>query len=181
MAYGLKASSCPPLRDSRHVQTVVTSGVTRVGWVAHPWKVWREILEGRGKGGKKGREKEKEEEMEKRGKEGKEGKMERKSREIVKGEEENLKLEGGKSMKISRGLFFSFLFFFFFLLVTFWNHWNLFWVYHNGFFLEGGKFSNLANLWLHTWLRPWSLRVSRFLVPSASSDVCPDNNNLQFL
>ena len=36
---------------------------------------------------------------------------------------------------VSRGLFFFLLFFFFFFF-TFWNHWNLFWVYQNGNFYQ---------------------------------------------
>ena len=72
---------------------VTDSGVTTGGRgrrVAHPLKVWGEILEGRGKGGnREGRGRERKEEE--RGKE--KGKIRRKRREMVKGEEENLILK----------------------------------------------------------------------------------------
>ena len=48
-----------------------------------------------------------------------------------------LKMEGGKSSTMRRGLFF--FFFFFFLLFTFQNDENLFWVYQNGNFLPGKR------------------------------------------
>ena len=106
------------------------------------------ILEGRGEMRKRGRKREK---REGRGKKWRKGKREARKMEngegkerkiIVKGENKNLKWKG-KGMKMSRGPFFLF---------TFWNHWNLFGVYQNGNFCR--KFSNLAHLWLHTWLRP---------------------------
>ena len=131
-------------------QFSLVSGITRGGGggrVTHPWKVWGEILEGRGKGRKReGRGK-------MRGKEKREGKgkwkMERKRREIVKGEEENWKWEG-KGMKMDREPFLFFLF-----CLSLFETTEICLVYQNGNLLwGGGGISNLANLWLHTWLRP---------------------------
>ena len=82
---------------------VANRGVTR-GRVAHPWKVWGEILEGRGKWWKrkkKGREREKEEERE-------QGKWRGKWRENCGGK---FKIEGGNVWKWAEDPPF-FLFFF---------------------------------------------------------------------
>ena len=128
------------------------------------------IWESLGKfGGKFWKEGGKEEKGRGRGKKRRKGKE---ARENVKGR--------GKGKKMSRGLLFVCLFF---LLVTFWNHWNLRCTkmeistrkkaFHTGKKLRNvtlpplkdipltslymgimGKFSNLAHLWLHTWLRP---------------------------
>ena len=68
---------------------------------------------------KKGREREKEEESEKRGKEKMEN-GEQKKKEIVKGEEESLQLEGERYMKMSR-LFFFFACLFFKPLIFVWD------------------------------------------------------------
>ena len=99
---------------------------------------------------------------EKGGKEERE--MERKRRKIWK-ESENLKMEGERYENEQRTsflfCFFVFVFvfclfvllvsLFVFLLVTFWNHWNLFWVYQNGqfsweksYFMLGKKTGNLT-------------------------------------
>ena len=101
---------------------VFSSGITRGGRVAHPWKLlgkfWKE-----GERRKKLREREKEEEREKRGKEKGKWKMERKRRGIVKGEEENYLIWKGERHENEQTEDFLL---FLFLLVTFWNHWNLF-------------------------------------------------------
>ena len=53
-----------------------------------------------------------------------------------------LKMEGGKSCKMRRGLFFfCFVFVFVCLFFTFQNDWNLFWVYQHGNFLPGKSIS----------------------------------------
>ena len=92
-------------------------------------------------------------------------KWRKKRRKTVKGKVK-LKMEGGKSYKMRRGLFFfGFLFFifYFFLLFTFQNHYNLFWVYQNGNFLQGKSISRqekirekrLCPLRKIFLLRPW--------------------------
>ena len=103
--------------------------------------------EGRGKKRRKGkREARKKGEMERKRRE-----IENWRREIVKGGEK-VKMEGGIIYENEQRTFFLFLsFFLLFLLVTFWNHWNLFGVHQNGNFKweksisRWGKFSNLAN------------------------------------
>ena len=133
-----------------------------VKWASHPpLESLREILEGREKGGiregrGKGRRKGKREARKK-------GKIERKRREIVKGEEENWKWKG-EGTKICRGL--SFFFFFFFLI-----HWNLFgvYMYKNGYLLWG-KFSNLSKLGLYICFRPWGCM---YKVRVVAHLICP--------
>ena len=61
--------------------------------------------------------------------------MKKKRRKIKKREGGKLKMEGGKVTRWGEDLFF-------FLLVTFQNHWNLFWVYQNGHFLSGKNISH---------------------------------------
>ena len=143
------------------------------GWVSRPPL---ESLGGnfgrKGKGGKREGRGKKEEGREKRPKE--KGKMEKKRRGILKEEEENLKWKG-KVWKWAEDLFFCcccfWVFFFCFCFVF------LFWFFFffcfslfetteiclgctkmeisTGKKSGNGKFSNLAHLWLHTWLRPW--------------------------
>ena len=73
--------------------------------------------------------------------------MERKKREIVKGEEVNLNGRG----KVWKWAEDDDFFFFFFLAVTFWNHWNLFGCTKmeipTGKKIGKWTFSNLAHLW----------------------------------
>ena len=136
--------SAPPLTPElpcrplilKSLATPLCSGVTRGGRVAHPWKVLVEILEGSGKWGKNIRNREKREGREKKRRNGKRrgkgkresGKWKGKEGKIVKGEDENLK---GKVWKWAEAFFFSF-------------------ACH---LLRPLKFSNLAHLWLHTWIR----------------------------
>ena len=87
------------------------SGVTRGGWVAHPWKVWGKFWKGEMM--KKGRKREKGKGEGNRGgkgkeRQGKKGKMKREKRREGKIVEENLQWKG-KGMKMSRELFFFFL------------------------------------------------------------------------
>ena len=84
----------------------------------------------------------------------KRGKTKRKRREIVKRKEGNLKWKG-KVIKMSRWLFF----FFFFLTFLFLKPLKFVLVVPKWKFLRSknwdmGNFSNLAHLWLPTWLRP---------------------------
>ena len=63
----------------------------------------------------------------------KKGKMDRKRRKIVKGKVKILNVWNGRGKEVSKSTvaFFSF---FLLLLFTFWNNWDLFWVYQNGNF-----------------------------------------------
>ena len=131
--------------------TSLISGVTRGGRVAHPWKVWGKFgrkvemgkwgkREGRGK---KGKERGKEEERERSKK--KKWKMER---ENCKGEEENLKWKGERYENEQRTFVFA---------CHFLKPLKFVWGVPKCKSL--GKFSNLAHLWLYTWLRPKRLVI----------------------
>ena len=61
-----------------------------------------------------------------------------------------------------------------FLLVTFWNHWNLFectkMEISTGQKSWNGKFSNLAHLWLHSLLRPCFKHMMQKMLTSMQNE-----------
>ena len=74
----------------------------------------------------------------------KKGKMEKKRKKNQKKGKWKIENGRGKSDKMRRrpwGPFFFPSSSFFFFLLTFQNHWNLFWVYQNGYFLHGKSIS----------------------------------------
>ena len=84
--------------------------------------------------------------------------MERKRREIVKGEDENLEWKGESYENEQSPLLFCFWFCFCFLFLFFtlsiFETSDIFFGCTKMEICYEGKFSNLAHLSLHTWLRP---------------------------